>query len=197
MNIKSILIIALLLSQFLNVNSQELKNDSNRIFWTDSVKLSWSDFQDEADEKKSIAALSSIAIPFNFETDGEGEIDIQIRVCFVKDESWSKVENQNELLLKHEQLHFDIAELHRRKIVKALKNANLTKSNYAEKLEAIVSENWSGKYREMQDQYDRETNFSQYIKEQLSWSKKIDALLKEYANHQEKELTLSLINFED
>jgi len=187
------LILAALLSNFQLLLAQE----NNRIFWTDSVQLSWADFQAEAKEGQTIAALSSIAIPFSFETDGEGEISIQIQVCFVKDESWVKKAEQTPLLLKHEQIHFDIAELHRRKIVKALKEANFTKSNYKEKLENIVGEHWNKIYRNSQDQYDQETNFSQYIKAQLEWSKKLKRLLKEYKDYREENFTVSLINFEE
>lgn len=174
-----------------------LAQDNNRIFWSDSVQLSWNDFQAKPADDQSIAALSSIAIPYSFETDGEGEISIQIQVCFVKDESWVKKAEQTPLLLKHEQIHFDIAELHRRKIVKALKEANFTKSNYKEKLESIVGEHWNKIYRNSQDQYDQETNFSQYIKAQLEWSKKLKRLLEEYKNYQEENFTVSLINFEE
>lgn len=186
-------LLAALLSNFQLLLAQE----NNRIFWTDSVQLSWADFQAEAKEGQAIAALSSIAIPFSFETDGEGEISIQIQVCFVKDESWVKKAEQTPLLLKHEQIHFDIAELHRRKIVKALKEANFTKTNYKEKLENIVGEHWNKIYRNSQDQYDQETNFSQYIKAQLEWSKKLKRLLEEYKDYREENFTVSLINFEE
>lgn len=186
-------LLAALLSNFQLLLAQE----NNRIFWTDSVQLSWADFQAEAKEGQTIAALSSIAIPFSFETDGEGEISIQIQVCFVKNESWVKKAEQTPLLLKHEQIHFDIAELHRRKIVKALKEANFTKSNYKEKLENIVGEHWNKIYRNSQDQYDQETNFSQYIKAQLEWSKKLKRLLEEYKDYREENFTVSLINFEE
>tara|TARA_B100001109_G_scaffold255898_1_gene262762 strand:+ start:21025 stop:21627 length:603 start_codon:yes stop_codon:yes gene_type:complete len=178
-------------------DSLEVIKSLNRIYWNDWYRLEWNDFQAEAEEDKSIAALSSIALPYSLSSDGEGTLVVTINVCFVKDESWSIEEEQNNVLLQHEQLHFDIAELHRRKVVKALLKANMTKDNYKETVENIMARVWKKQYREMQNQYDIETNYSQVFKAQIQWNKFIEQELRNYEEYTFTEVNLSLINFED
>lgn len=165
-------------------SSQE---ESNRIYWHEDLRINWGDFQGPPQESKTTAALSSIAIPYSFEARRSGELKVRLRVCFEKDKSWSKKEKQHDLLLAHEQLHFDIAELHRRKLVKALKESNLNESNYKERVEDIVFEYWNGKYRQMQDYYDKETDFSKNEGKQEEWRRKVNRLLKRYDRYKEEE----------
>jgi hypothetical protein len=163
------------------------KKESNRIYWKESLDLNWSDFQGEPEKNRSTAASSSIAIPYGFKANSKGEVKGQLRVYFEKDKSWSKEQKQSNRLLAHEQLHFDIAELNRRKLVKALKEAKLDETNFKEKLENIVLEHWNGIYREMQDQYDRETDFSKNAAKQEEWRIKINRLLNRYSRYSEEE----------
>lgn len=149
------------------------------------------------EDDATVAALSSIGLPYKYITDGEGELKLSINVCFIKDESWSKEEQRNNLLLQHEQIHFDIAELHRRKIVKAVLEGNFTKNNYKELLNEIITKVWKKDYREMQNMYDKETNYSKVIKEQINWNKFVHQQLRNYEDYTFNEVTVSLINFEE
>jgi hypothetical protein len=171
--------------------------ESNRIYWNDSYKLEWSDFQSKPKENTSVAALSSIGLPYSYTTDGEGELNVKINVCFIKNESWSKADERNDLLLLHEQIHFDIAELHRRMIVKAMLEANFTKKNYKEKLNEIINQYWRRDYKMMQNRYDKDTNFSNIVKEQINWNKYIAQQLNKLKKFDIKEVELSLINFDE
>lgn len=168
-------------------------SDSERIYWQEKIQLNWSDFEADAKHESRAAALSSLSIPYTIKVDDK-KVYLQIRVCFIKTESWSKVDFQSDNLLLHEQFHFDIAELHRRMIVKKILNIKLTKYNYSTKLNNIISEHWNKIYRSVQDQYDKETDFSKHIKVQLKWSQKIKRLLKEYEEFQEENYTLKLNN---
>ncbi|MEQ8908328.1 MAG: hypothetical protein RIC95_03990 [Vicingaceae bacterium] len=178
-------------------DTTDQKGDLNRIYWSDWYRLEWNDFQGEVEGDESVAALSSIALPYNLTSDGEGEVIVDVNVCFIKDESWAKEKQKNTVLLQHEQLHFDIAELHRRKVIKALLEANLTKDNYRDRIHNIMARFWKKQYREMQERYDKETNYSQFFKGQIEWNKFIEQELRNYADYTYTELKLSLINFED
>ena len=192
-----VLLIGILLSSFGVIEAQDNDEDKlNRIYWSDWYRLEWSDFIGEADEGATVAALSSIGLPYKYASDGEGELKLSIDVCFLKKESWSKVDLRNNLLLQHEQIHFDIAELHRRKIVKAVLEASFTKKNYKETLKGIINKIWKEDYKVMQDKYDKESGFSKIIKEQINWNKFIDQELKNYKEYSFNELELSLINFD-
>jgi len=192
---RTLLFIALIISTLRGI-AQDDSSATNRIYWSEWYQLEWSDFEGAPIVREKVAALSSIGLPYSYSTDGEGSMTIQINVCFIKDESWSKEEKENNVLLQHEQLHFDIAELHRRKIVKRLMEAEFTKSNYSELLDQIVEQVWSNAYRSVQDKYDEETNFSRIFKEQINWNKFITQELRNYEDYSFTEIEVSLINFD-
>ena len=176
--------------------AQDNKTDTNRIFWNEEVKIDWSDFMGEAQEDAKVAALSSIGLPYRYLTDGEGTMEVFVEVCFIKDESWSIDDQENDLLLKHEKLHFDIAELHRRKIIKAVKEAEFDKSNYKQKLDEIIEKYWVEAYRKVQDQYDKDTNFSRVVKAQIEWNEKIGKELEALSEFTMTRLEVNLIHFD-
>jgi len=177
--------------------AQEENDDLNRVYWSDWYRLEWSDFQGKVKDDQNVAALSNIALPYTYNSDGEGAMTVNIQVCFLKNDSWSKEDQRNNLLLQHEQLHFDIAELHRRMIVKKLLEANFTKNNYKTLLKEIVEQIWFNDYREMQDKYDLETNYSKVIKQQINWNKYVYQQLRNLEEFTFTELEVSLINFEE
>jgi len=197
MNTRFSCLIFLFFIAFGSLSSQESADDSNRIYWNDWYRLEWSDFQASPKEETTVAALSSIGLPYSYSTDGEGELLLTINVCFIKNESWSKPSERNNLLLQHEQIHFDIAELHRRKIVKAILDANFTKKNYKEKLNEIINQIWRRDYKLMQNRYDKDTNFSNVVKEQINWNKFINQQLRNLKEFDFTEVEISLINFDE
>lgn len=193
---KSILFsLALFFASFVFAQNEEPSED-DRIFWDEWFKLEWSDFKGDPHTNEGVAAQSSIGLPYNYVSDGEGILNVTVNVCFIKSESWSRSEKRNNVLLQHEQLHFDIAELHRRMIIKELLEAKFDKNNYKEVLEEIINRIWVKKYRVMQDKYDSETNFSRIIREQINWNRFVKQQLTNLEEYTYTELELSLINFD-
>lgn len=191
------LLAILFLSSSAAFGQEEGDDDINRIYWNDWYRLEWTDFMAQPEDEATVAALSSIGLPYKYVTDGEGELILSVNVCFIKNESWSKEEQRNNLLLQHEQIHFDIAELHRRKIVKAVLEANFTKNNYKETLADIITKVWRQEYKAMQSKYDKETNYSKVIKEQINWNKFVHQQLRNLEEYTYTEIKVSLINFEE
>lgn len=175
---------------------KKVEPDTNRIFWEKGMQIEWKDFQGKANTDAKVAALSSIGLPYRFTTDGEGSMEVFVEVCFIKDESWSIDELENNLLLKHERLHFDIAELHRRKIIKEIMNTKFNKKNYREKLDEIIEKYWIEAYRDVQDLYDKETNFSRVVKSQIKWNEKITKALKAHSEYTDSKISVNLIHFD-
>lgn len=187
----------LLLGLSFSLKAQDgLKKEIDQIFWSDWYRLEWTDFLAEPNATDKVAAVSKIALPYTYESDGEGEMTVKISVCFIKSESWVNKSKKNNVLLQHEQLHFDIAELHRRMIVKALTEEDFDKENYKEKLEEIIDRVWMKGYRKMQDKYDKETNFSRVFKSQISWNKYVAQQLRNYDDYTFNEVSVSLISFD-
>lgn len=179
-------------------NQQKEENqDTDRIYWSDWYRLEWADFEGAPHDDESIAALSNIGLPYSFDTDGEGILTVNINVCFFRGESWYKKDQENNVLLQHEQLHFDIAEMHRRLIVKELVQANLTKNNYKAKLEEIIERVWYRDYKLSQKKYDEETGYSRMFKPQINWNKYVSQQLRNLEEYSYTEIELSLINFDE
>lgn len=75
-------------------------------------------------------------------------------------------------LLKHEQGHFDIAELFARKFKIALDTANLNNNTINKAIEDILAKILAEK-KAFDMLYDKETDFSNNVTNQTRWSKNI------------------------
>ena len=181
------LLLTILLSITSVLFSQE---DTLGVEWQQDYRLTWSDFKGKEDKSQKLSALSKIAIPYNYSSDGEVDLTINLATVFVKDESWYKVGKENDVLLAHEQLHFDIAEVHRRLIVKAILNGKFTSDNYANELREIITEIWDNDYRAMQDLYDKETNYARLFKSQIKWNKTVAKKLLELEQYKMNTITV-------
>lgn len=166
------------------------QEDTTGIKWTNDYTLSWDDFQGEEDVELSLSAVSKIAIPYTYSSDGEVDVTVTLFTVFMKHKSWYKDGKQNNVLLGHEQLHFDIAEIHRRIIVQALFNAKFTRENYDSELRKIVTDIWDNDYRKMQDSYDAETNYARFFKSQIDWNRLVSEKLLELEKFKTTEVTV-------
>ena len=86
-----------------------------------------------------------------------------------------------EICSKHEQGHFDIAEIFARKLNKEI-TMFLTKSKRHEELNNIYTKVMNEK-RDTQQLYDEETNHSINKSQQAAWNKKIEEMLEELKDY--------------
>jgi len=88
-----------------------LADAKNEIQWNADQPLIWDDFAGSQSANAKFAALTSSNIHYDFE---EGTDSLKINVYCYFDKKKSKVKKRdrgNELLLRHEQYHFNISEL--------------------------------------------------------------------------------------
>ena len=147
------------------------KENDTIIVWTQNRKLNWSDFQSPAkftDPTKTAAeseiAIDLISIPIN-----DYDYKYVVFPYFYKSLSSSKTDDPH--VLKHEQLHFDIAELFARKIRMTLKKLEKETFN-EEKYNAEIDDVYKG-YSVCQNKYDEETLHSLITEKQIEWENKI------------------------
>ena len=144
--------------------------------WSDSRKLTWDDYKAAPDTSGEFAASTTtyLEIEYTFMTDG---FRFKIKSSFSQTNSWGL--NKTNYILRHEQGHFDIAEIFARKLyqqMKQYKYNNKTGKEDTQKLyNTIVDEK-----AKMQDDYDVETNHSINKEKQKEWLKKIEKMLEEY-----------------
>jgi hypothetical protein len=153
--------------------------DDESIQWSPQHRLSWTDFRGKPLKTAYAAATTASGISYQFstmETDGKYELDYTVTTYFYPTKSWYQPEVCDEVILSHEQLHFDISELFSRKMRKLLTEANFTKKDKAEvkaMYRRIIKE-----LEDFQNLYDHETNFSRDRKQQFIWNKKIAEALQ-------------------
>ena len=143
--------------------------------------LTWADFRAEPPVSDRVAATTASGISYQFSTSGTRssyKVDFEISTHFYPNKSWYKPELCDEVILSHEQLHFDISELFARKLRKELSEATFTHENVRQKIKAAYNRN-NEELSDFQNRYDSETNFSRNREQQLIWNKKISDALQE------------------
>jgi len=173
-------ILLLLISSLQFLSFAESKDD-DYIPWNSGKKLGWADFRMDHPSNTNDAALTTTFVGFSFSRTGDN-IKFDIECKFQKSRSWMRI--KTDYILKHEQGHFDIAEIFARKLNKEI-TLYLAKNKRHEELNKIYTKVMNEK-RDTQQLYDSETNHSINKTQQASWNKKIEEMLedlKEYDDY--------------
>jgi uncharacterized protein DUF922 len=144
------------------------------IEWNSERRLTWSDFRGRVPANAANAALTNTAINVEFGFSNKG-MTYSIKCRFDKNKSWVRI--KNDLVLGHEQGHFDIAELHARKLNKALKAYKYNGKTASDDVNRIY-ENVMRQHHDYQSEYDQQTDFSRKVEKQMEWLEKIATELK-------------------
>lgn len=171
-----IFLVSLLLASFVS------DDQGNLIPWKADRRLTWADFKAKPLQGTDNAALTSSNINFNFGYGTKG-FTYSISCNFDKSRSWARV--KTDYILAHEQAHFDIAEIHARKLNKALAKYQYNEQTASKDLNKIYDQIMA-EHHQMQLLYDKETNHSILQDKQKEWLKKVSEQLKSleaYANY--------------
>lgn len=157
-----------------------LAQEEATILWNPKQRLSWANFKADPPRNSEIAATTASGLSYQFSTmeeNGKYELDYTVNTYFYPNRSWYQPDICDEVILSHEQLHFDISELYARKMRQIMDATTFTKNVKAE-VKAIYRQ-INKELAEFQRVYDRETNYSRNIEQQLVWNEKIkDSLAK-------------------
>jgi hypothetical protein len=152
--------------------AQAQSNDS-KIIWEAGHLLTWENFKAIPLGKTLFHANSNTGISYSWGLKGTSqkmELTYKVETLFYPEQSWVVPTSKNEHLLKHEQLHFDISELHARKLRKILANLDSTKINKdsREYLNAFY-EKIDEERGAMQNAFDAESNHSLNYEQEHKW----------------------------
>ena len=150
------------------------KLEEDFIKWNENRKLTWDDFKAAPQQMGSTVAMTTTHLGFSYSI-ANGKVTYQIDCQFEKKKSWGLV--KNDWILKHEQGHFDIAEIFARKLNKAVGEYQFNKNTFQKDLNAIYKSIIDEKEK-FQQQYDDETDHSRNKPKQEEWLNKIEAELK-------------------
>jgi len=150
------------------------------VSWNENYKLTWSDFRGVPNNQTDAVAITASGITFSYSikktTNKVHGFRTLVKAHFYPEHSWCKKDMVDSHILKHEQLHFDITELHarlfRQQITKLKPNLDL--DNQLNQLHQSINEQLSL----MQNSYDKETNHSINTEAQIKWQESIARQLK-------------------
>lgn len=148
--------------------------------WLKHHNLKWKYFKAKPDPKNNAAALTSASIYYEVSMI-ERFAKFTVSCSFYPCKSWVR-HGSTDRLLEHEQTHFDIAEYHKRLIMKEVMNRKFTVANVfagVQEMGAIIT----GLRKEMDELYDLDTSHSINEKKQKEWTRKVDRLLKNVSDY--------------
>jgi hypothetical protein len=156
---------------------------SGEIKWSNRP-LRWTDFTQVNRGAGAFKAQTFSGIRFSLDEEN-GKIYVDVEAYFDPSESWVVRSSQTPYLLKHEQLHFDITELHARKLRKALFDIQGTdrQSFRSARLWHHVNNLHEEIYQEMvdmQNEYDMDTDHSLIRSKQQAWEDSISNALLDH-----------------
>ena len=164
-----------LLFLFVGKNSKE-----ETMTWDASQKLTWADFKANANSESGAIALTASGITFGYslKTSGNRIIDFStsVEAQFYPSQSWYLKGKDNDYILKHEQLHFDITQLFARKVREKLSRLPVGRT-VKEQMNAIYKRIKESLNKE-QKRYDLETEHSINKEVQKHWEDFIAEELK-------------------
>ncbi|AVI49832.1 DUF922 domain-containing protein [Pukyongia salina] len=158
-----------------------VENDKEKMQWDESRPLTWSDFKGVPNGSDDYVASTNSGISLSYSIgyrNGEYKFNFTVQSNFYPKQSWYRPEAASEYILKHEQTHFDISELHARKLRKKLMELDVTENVKADadKLYSEIEQ----ERRDMQHRFDSDSDHSKLRELELEWRDFIASELEKY-----------------
>jgi len=169
--------------------------ESGFILWN-GYTLTWEDFKGQVPLKykeSDEGAGASLKLIYNKTLDKKNNIPfIEIKAYFIRTESFVKKEAKTNIILKHEQIHFDIAELYARLFRKEIKETVFNDINNAIKSVSKMYKHYLKDLIIFQNLYDKETSHSTNLQKQIEWNEKIEKQLKELEQYSKSKIDVKI-----
>ena len=147
--------------------------EEDYIRWDETRKLTWDDFKAPPQKIGNTAAMTTTHLGFSYNVKN-GTVTYVIDCRFEKNRSWGLI--KNDWILKHEQGHFDIAEIFARRLNEKVNAYEFNRTTFQKDLDNIYK-SVVGEKEQFQQQYDDETDYSRNKAKQEEWLKKIETVL--------------------
>lgn len=148
------------------------KDSKETMSWNANTPIVWKDFKGKPNSNSDAAAQTASGISFGFSIGKTGgritDFTTTVECLFYPSESWYKPNVASPHILKHEQVHFDITELHARKFRQHITSVKPS-TRLKEQLNALYKSISKDSYL-MQKKYDEETNHSINKQQQAAWN---------------------------
>lgn len=161
------------------------------VLWNQGSELKWSDFKGIPDKESHYAALTHAEIRYQV-TMIKGLARFDFANLFLKKASWTK-NNTNLILLQHEQIHFDIAELHKRILISLLYTRDFRASSF-EKDVKLLGDSINTERNKMDESFDQNVLHFSDRNRLVKWQTKITRELDRLKAYDRNSILIKLIN---
>ncbi|MEL6811743.1 MAG: DUF922 domain-containing protein [Bacteroidota bacterium] len=176
------LLVLFLSPQTLHWEPQDaLEFEEEKIPWRADRKLTWADFKGTPNGPEDFVASTNSGVSFSYsyrETNGVGKVEYSVLSNFYPQLSWYRPSKVTDYILAHEQMHFDISELHARKLRKAMEDIPHNR-DFKGNSETLYNQAEEDR-RTMQKQYDLDSDHSNNRDEEFKWRAYVAKELKVY-----------------
>lgn len=170
----------------------ETNMEYDRIEWSSTVKLTWKDFKGKLDTSSRYKAMIFNQIGVTDEK-FDDKIIFNFPATMNRSKSWTK-DTASTSLLKHEQVHFDIAELAARKLRKDCSQHVSTDVHRSFEFIQNTYDYYEIRYKHsLNKAYDSETNHGMIKSKQKKWEEKIAKELKELDKYSDTKVIIKRI----
>ena len=157
--------------------------------WSEARPLRVRDFRSE-ERVRGLSAEAATGIGARSAAEPDNRhFRITITSFFDPCDSWMREEERNDYTLAHEQLHFDITELHARKLAARYVREVRDHGDFLRVHQRYYDEAWAAS-RAMQVKYDSEVYGDREAQER--WGREVAAALAEYEAYAEKVVVLPI-----
>ncbi|NDK56393.1 DUF922 domain-containing protein [Pontibacter fetidus] len=150
--------------------SEDKNTVSGQITWSPERRLTWDDFKAEPDSLNPHHAITAANLAVDA-TCASNKFSYRVKCVFLATESWSK-NKMSEKLLQHEQLHFDLTEVHARLLRKKLVTLGTSCPEANSKLSETVK-NAFADWKAEQDKFDEASQHGLDARVSAEWAKTI------------------------
>lgn len=148
---------------------------ADQLAWSMNRRLNWEDFKGMPDEANPHHAVTSA----NLSVDAKCRNNVlvyEVKCVFLQTESWSK-NKKSEKLLYHEQLHFDLTEVHARQLRQKLKEMGNTCADFKGRMNPAIADAFKA-WKDDQAKFDELSSHGLNSEVQQEWASRIGEQLK-------------------
>jgi hypothetical protein len=145
-------------------------NTDSMLHWRADRRLTWADFRGTPGPGEQLHALTSADL--NVEISCANDVlTVVVEAFFRPLESWTK-STDSAPLLRHEQFHFDLTEVHARRLRQEITKRHMTCAQAQRHLQEVIDAGFAA-WKAEQDRYDAETRHGLDEKAQARWEQRI------------------------
>ncbi|MEZ4808321.1 MAG: hypothetical protein R2815_12730 [Flavobacteriales bacterium] len=160
--------------------------------WDPVRQLHWTDYRGQVPVQTPHGAVTHLVVQSSNVFPDWRHVDYEVICHMVKEKSWVKPEHRRDsVLLRHEQVHFDLAECSARTLRKKLMEETMAIDECNSRLQ-VLRDSVHRELQKLQDKYDRETAHGVLVSEQARWARKVEHMLDSLSGYSQTRFRVAL-----